>query len=228
MCGRFALFATPELVAEYFDLAEPPSAATLTPRYNVTPGRAVAAIRAAADGTRRLDGLRWGLVPYWAKDASVGNRMINARVETLAAKPAFRDALQRRRCLIPASGFYEWRGQSGRRRQPFFVRPHADPLLAFAGLWERWRGAGDPPLESCVIVTTEANADLASIHERMPVMLARPDQQRWLQAPCTPEEIVALAARGPQLAAWPVAAAVNDPRNDDEGLIAPEPERELF
>ena len=154
MCGRFALFASPELTAEYFALAEAPA---LAPHYNVTPGQDIAAVRVDRDGARRLRSLRWGLVPFWAKDAGLGRRLINARLDSLATKPAFREALTRRRCLIPASGFYEWGVDAAGKKQPFFIRPRGEPLLAIAGLWERWRPQGGEPLETCVIVTTEAN-----------------------------------------------------------------------
>jgi len=218
VCGRFALFASPELVAEYFALAEPP---VLAPHYNLTPGQDIAAVRVDRDGKRKLGALRWGLVPFWAKDAIIGRRLINARLDSLAAKPAFREALTRRRCLIPASGFYEWGVDAAGKKQPFFVRPRGEPLLAIAGLWERWRAPSGEPLETCVIVTTEANATLAPIHDRMPVLLARAAQDVWLDARSDVATITELAARGPGLETWPVGTAVNDPRNDDERVIAP-------
>ena len=225
MCGRFALFASPELTAEYFALAEPPSFA---PHYNVTPGQDIAAVRVDRDGQRRLRALRWGLVPFWAKDTSIGRRLINARLDSLAEKPAFREALTRRRCLIPASGFYEWGVDAAGKKQPFFIRPRGEPLLAIAGLWERWRpqsGQGGEPLETCVIVTTEANALLAPIHDRMPALLSRAAQEVWLDPSSDIEGVAELAAHGPELEAWAVGTAVNDPRNDDERVIAPAPTR---
>lgn len=218
MCGRFALFASPELVAEYFALAEPPS---LAPHYNLTPGQDIAAVRVDRDGVLRLSALRWGLVPFWAKDATLGRRLINARLDSLADKPAFREALTRRRCLIPASGFYEWGVDAAGKKQPFFARPRSEPLLAIAGLWERWRTPSGEPLETCVIVTTEASATLAPIHDRMPVLLARAAQDVWLDARSDVATITELAARGPELETWPVGTAVNDPRNDDERVIVP-------
>jgi putative SOS response-associated peptidase YedK len=217
VCGRFALFAPADTLAEYFALTEPAAAAPV-PRYNLTPGQAVAVVR-EHDGRRRLDLLRWGLVPFWAKDAAIGHRLINARLDGLAAKPAFREAFARRRCLIAASGFYEWGEPSHGRRRPFFVRASNEPLLALAGLWERWRGADGQPLETCVIVTTEANATLAPIHERMPVLVSRADQALWLDSRSSAADMAALAA--PALEVWPVSTAVNDPRHDDETLIAP-------
>ena len=222
MCGRFALFASPELVAEYFALAEAPSVA---PHYNVTPGQDVAAVRVDRDGVRRLRALRWGLIPFWAKDATIGRRLINARLDGLAGKPAFREALTRRRCLIPASGFYEWGVDPAGKKQPFFVRARGEPLLAIAGLWERWRSPSGEPLETCVIVTTEANEVLAPIHDRMPVLLSRAVQDVWLDPSSDVATIAELAADGPELEAWPVGSAVNDPRNDDERVLAPAPAR---
>lgn len=219
MCGRFALFATSEELARHFGLAEAVAEA-LPPHYNVTPGQAVAVVR-ERDGVRRLDFLKWGLVPFWAKDASIGQRLINARLDSVASKPSFREAFTRRRCLIAASGFYEWGEAVQGRRRPFFVRGRGEPLLAFAGLWERWRAPDGRTLETCVIVTTDANSTLAPIHERMPVLVAREDQARWLD-PCTSAaEAAEIAARAPQLDTWPVSLAVNDPRNDDAALIEP-------
>jgi putative SOS response-associated peptidase YedK len=222
VCGRFALFASPELVAEYFALAESPPVAA---HYNVTPGQDIAAVRVDRDGVRRLRALRWGLVPFWAKDATIGRRLINARLDSLASKPAFREALTRRRCLIPASGFYEWGVDAAGKKQPFFIRPRGEPLLAIAGLWERWRTQGAEPLETCVIVTTEANALLAPIHDRMPVVLSRAAQDVWLDPSSDVATIAELAANGPELETWAVGTAVNDPRNDDERVLAPAPAR---
>jgi putative SOS response-associated peptidase YedK len=146
---------------------------------------------------------------------------VNARLDSLSSKPAFREALTRRRCLIAASGFYEWGEGPQKTRQPFFVRPRHDPLLALAGLWERWRSPDGTTLESCVIVTTEANALLAQVHDRMPLTVARADHDRWLDAATSGSSIAELAASAPALDAYPVGKSVNDPRNDDEKLIEP-------
>jgi putative SOS response-associated peptidase YedK len=212
------LFAAPTTFAEYFDVPEP-AAQVLAPRYNITPGQPVAVVRTGSDGQRRVGALRWGLVPFWAKDATIGRRLVNARLETLTDKPAFREAAARRRCLIAASGFYEWSAAARGGRQPFFVRAAAEPLLAFAGLWERWRGPDAQTLETCVIVTTAANPLLASIHDRMPVALAREDQPLWLDPHVPVAAVAQMVRRAPQLAAWPVGLAVNDPHNDHAGLI---------
>jgi putative SOS response-associated peptidase YedK len=218
------LFAPPELLEEYFTLAAP--AAALPARYNLTPGQAVAVVR-ERDGRRTLDTLQWGLVPFWAKDAAIGRRLINARLESLPDKPAFREAWTRRRCLIPASGFYEWSEPKGGRKRPYFIAPGAEPLLALAGLWERWRAPSGERLETCVIVTTEASDELARIHERMPLLVPRSAHATWLDPHTSLEAVAALTRDLPSLTIRPVGFAVNDPRNDDAAVIdaVPEPDR---
>jgi putative SOS response-associated peptidase YedK len=218
VCGRFGLFVTPEVLEEYFGLDEVVTAPE--PRYNLTPGQAVAAVR-DHEGRRRLDTLQWGLIPFWAKDATIGRRLVNARLDSVAAKPAFREAWQRRRCLIPASGFYEWSEPRGGRKRPHFIRPGDEPLLALAGLWERWRTPTGEKLETCVIVTTDANAQLAPVHDRMPVLIPRDAHALWLDPRSSLDDVLKLAARPPALEVHPVGFGVNDPRNDDETLIAP-------
>ena len=219
MCGRFGLFVTPEVLEEYFAVTDF-AADALQPRYNLTPGQAVAVVR-EHDGRRRLDALRWGLIPFWAKDATIGRRLINARLDSIPSKPAFREAWQRRRCLIPASGFYEWSEPQGGRKQPYFIRPGHEPLLALAGLWERWRTPEGEKLETCVIVTTDANAELAKIHDRMPLLIPRDAQTQWLDPSSSLGDVLELAERPPALDIDAVGFGVNDPRNDDETLIAP-------
>jgi len=219
VCGRFGLFVTPGVLEEYFSLTDLGAGAP-SPRYNLTPGQAVAAVR-DHDGRRQLAALQWGLVPFWAKEASIGRRLINARLDGVAAKPAFREAWQRRRCLIPASGFYEWSEPRDGRKRPYFIRPRAEPLLALAGLWERWRTPSGEKLETCVIVTTDANAELVPIHERMPLLIPRDAQALWLDPQSSIEDALQLAGRPPALEVQPVGFGVNDPRNDDESLIAP-------
>src|SRR5687767_378861 len=163
-----------------------------------------------------MDELQWGLIPCWAKNAHVGRRLINARLDSVAAKPAFREAWQRRRCLIPASGFYEWSEPRDGRKRPYFIRPRSEPLLAIAGLWERWRKPSGEKLETCVIVTTDANAQLVQIHDRMPLLIPRDAQALWLDRESSIEDALQLAARPPALEVEPVGLRVNDPRNDDE------------
>ncbi len=224
MCGRYALFADPAEIAAYFDL-EVSSQVEARPSYNVAPGQAVAAVRADEKGRRHVAALRWGLVPFWAKETSIGYRLINARGETLAERPAFREAFRRRRCLLPASGFYEWRKTSGRQSQPYFIAPSEEPLIAFAGLWERWRDPAGDPLESCTIVTVPANAVVAPIHDRMPLTIGRSAFGAWLDTSADPA-LDALVAGGPRLEARAVSRAVNDPRHDSPALIEGLPDTE--
>ena len=218
MCGRFTLRTPARRLAELFGgRAEDYGA----PRYNIAPGRAVLALRSSAPGSRDLVRLQWGLVPSWAKDAAIGNRLINARAESVAEKPAFRAAFRGRRCLVLADGFYEWR-REGRARQPFYIRLDPDRPFAFAGLWERWTKEG-PPLETCTIATTEASPALASIYARMPVILEPEDYALWLEAGPELAEAAASLMR-PYVGALtcdPVGLRVNSPRVDEPALIEP-------
>jgi putative SOS response-associated peptidase YedK len=193
----------------------------LSPRYNIAPTQAVAVVR-AGEGGRRLDGLRWGLIPSWAKDEALGDRMINARAETLAEKPAFRSAFRARRCLIVADGFYEWRKVGG-RKQPHCIAFRDRRPFGFAGLWERWEGGADGPVESCTIVTTSANEVVAPIHDRMPVILDPMEFTLWLDPGVTDTSRVAdlLRPYAPDLLeAYPVSLLVNNPANDSPACTA--------
>jgi putative SOS response-associated peptidase YedK len=186
----------------------------------------VAAVRAAPAGTgRELALLRWGLIPSWSKDPSIGNRLINARAETAREKPSFRNAFRRHRCLIPANGFYEWQRQE-RGKQPYFVRMRDERLFAFAGLWDRWEGPDECVIETCAILTTSANAVLAPIHDRMPVILPPTEYARWLD-PALPDtdSLAPLLAPFPpeKMLAFPVSPRVNSPAIDDERCTAPLP-----
>ena len=215
MCGRYALHASPEVVALQFGLASVPS---FSPRYNIAPAAQVLIVR--QDGERRGAAMvKWGLVPRWAKDPSMGARMNNARAETAAAKPSFRDAYRRRRCLIPASGFYEWKPEHG-LKQPYYFHPAAGGLFAFAGLWERWEGPGGP-LETCAVLTTEANAVMAPVHDRMPVILGPANYRPWLEA-SVPLAPLLVPCPPAVLAVHRVSRAVNDARRDDPRLAEPE------
>jgi putative SOS response-associated peptidase YedK len=219
VCGRFGLFVTPEVLEEYFALDEL-GPLVPEPRYNLTPGQAIVAVR-EHEGRRSAAALTWGLIPFWAKDATIGRRLVNARLDSLAAKPAFREAWQRRRCLIPASGFYEWSEPHGGRKRPYFIRPTSEPLFALAGLWERWRTPSGEKLETCVIVTTDANVQLAPVHDRMPLLIPRDAHALWLDAGSSVEDALEIAKRPPPLDVQPVGFAVNDPKNDDATLIVP-------
>jgi putative SOS response-associated peptidase YedK len=218
MCGRFTLSADAGELADYFQ-APPMSWA---PRYNIAPTQTVLACRIDPQGdTRELVPLRWGLVPAWAADLSAGVKAINARAETVADKPFFRAAFHKRRCLIPASGFFEWQ-KSGRTKQPYYIHPADGSLFAFAGLWERWT-KGEAPVESCTIITTTANEATQPFHERMPVILSPTSFAAWLD-PATNSEAVQELLRPCQadrIAVYPVDARVGNVRNDDADLIAP-------
>ncbi len=221
MCGRFTLFDSVASVAEGFGLAEVPF---LSPRYNIAPSQEVAAVRIPAEGrAREFALLRWGLVPSWAKDPSLGDRMINARSETAAEKPAFRSAIRRRRCLVPASGFYEWKRTNG-RKQPYFIRMRAGKVFAFAGLWESWKEPGGAAVESCALLTTSPNDLLRPIHDRMPVIVSPRDYDLWLSPEIQdPRELAFLFRPYPleEMDAFPVGTAVNNPKTDAPGLIEP-------
>jgi putative SOS response-associated peptidase YedK len=217
MCGRYKLSATGEEVAAAFGLVAGPS---IRPRYNIAPTQPAPVVR-LEDGERPVGRvLQWGLVPSWAKDPSIGHRMINARAETVAEKPAYRVAFRRRRCLVPADGFYEWR-RDGKVRTPHLLRLRGGGLFAFAGLWEAWEGP-DGALESFTILTTTPNALVAPIHDRMPVILAPGDRDRWLRDD-RPDVLAGLLrpVGADAMEALAVSRAVNDPRFDDPSCAAP-------
>ena len=225
MCGRFVQASSPELLVARFGVDEL-AAGGHEPSYNVAPRATVYAVRDRADdqGRRRyLSDLRWGLIPSWAKDPKVGDRMINARAESLADKPAYERAFRRHRCLVPAEGFYEWQ-RRGSRKQPMFIHRRDGEPMAFAGLWAAWRDeASDTDwLRSCAIVTTNANNTLAPLHDRMPVVLEERDWDGWLD-PDT-GDVDALArllqpASDDLLVAYPVGTAVNSADNDGPELV---------
>jgi putative SOS response-associated peptidase YedK len=225
VCGRFTTRTPPDELARRFgvDVVVAPD---LGARYNIAPTLDVYAVAEVA-GERRLGALRWGLVPPWAPDPSVGSRMINARAERVAGAPAYRRALRRRRCLVPADGFYEWRRGSG-RPAPHLVRRVDGAPLALAGLWERWRPpSGGPDLVTCTIVTTEANATVASLHDRMPVVLAPEHWDAWLDpAADDVEALQALLVPAPagDLEVVRAHPDVGDVRNDGPWLLEPPPE----
>ena len=219
MCGRYAFFSPDEAVREYFLLQELPS---IEPRFNISPTQFVPVIRdrGADAGGRHVSMLYWGLVPFWAKEKSIGQRMINARGETLAEKPSFRNAFKKRRCIVPASGFYEWKKEDDIKRPYFISRKDGKPI-ALAGLWERW-DKGDEPLESFTIVTTTPNTFMENLHQRMPLILTSEQHQDWLDP--GNEDTVRLAnvikpCRDELLTAKPVSRKVNNPRNEGAELI---------
>jgi putative SOS response-associated peptidase YedK len=216
MCGRFYLLSPGAVVADLFDLAGPVEVA---PRYNIAPSQPVAVVRLGEQG-RELIPLRWGFIPSWAKDAKLAP--INARSETAADKPTFHHAMRNRRCLIPADGFYEWMRQ-GKARQPFCFRLLDDRPFAFAGLWERSEGPAGP-VETCCILTTEANELVRPAHDRMPVMLERPCFKQWLDPAEQDAEALAWMLRpyrADAMRAYPVSPLVNSPKNDDARCLEP-------
>ena len=251
MCGRYASSSRPEDLVEEFEVVENRVGTVLEADYNVAPTKEVYAVlerpgRTGHDGqrypqARQLRAVRWGLVPSWAKDPSIGNRMINARLETAGEKPAFRKAFRKRRCLLPADGYYEWyapeptstKEAGGKaRKQPYFIRPADGSVLAMAGLFEIWRDPTLPPDHpdpfrwTCTVLTTSAPDDLGRIHERMPLMVTPGRRDAWLDPTVDdPDRVHALltpAAPG-TLEAYPVSRAVNDVRNNGAHLLDPLP-----
>ena len=220
MCGRFTLKGPPNQIARMLGLATVPN---LAPRYNIAPTQDVLALRPEADGDRHLAWLRWGLIPFWARDAGIGAKMINARADTIAEKPAFRQAFRARRCVIPADGFYEWKTVAKGKKQPFHIHRADGAPFVFAGLWERWEKGGEP-IESCTIVTTDAPADLTAIHHRVPVILEGDALQAWLDTPAEKadglKDLLAPLSEG-TLVADPVATTVNKVSNDGPECLEP-------
>ena len=212
----FAFFSPAEAIAATFGLAAPPDVAQ---HFNVAPGQDLFSVR--EEGAARVaDVFRWGLVPFWAKDPAIGNRMINARAETVSEKPSYRQAFRRRRCLIPADGFYEWQ-KTGEGKQPWFIRAKGSGLLAFAGLWEEWARGEDEVMRTCTIITTSANEFMAEMHDRMPVIVPDSRYTDWLGAGTSEAELqeILVAGPAPELTAWKVSRKVNNPVNDEPGLI---------
>lgn len=246
MCGRFSLSSSAEMIGRLFDVDAVP-AELLGPRYNVAPTQPVLVLRGRlepepstarqpAEGSggaearsktpafaRELTLMRWGLVPSWAKDLDIGVRLINARSETAAEKPAFRAAFKRRRCLVPADGFYEWRKLDG-RKQPYHIRMADGAPFAIAGLWERWEPADGSVLESCTLLTTEANARVRPLHDRMPVILSPEDWQLWLDPEFEQAELLQPLLRPfdpAAMATQAVSSYVNSPRNEGPDCLIP-------
>lgn len=214
MCGRFAFYSPSEATAALFGAS---GSLPFDARYNIAPTQDVAAIRIAEQGDRELVALRWGLVPFWAKDPAIGNRMINARAETVAEKPAFRAAFRRRRCLVLADGFFEWH-REGSVKTPYYISAADGEPFAFAALWENWKSKeSDDRIESTTLITTAANDFMAPMHHRMPVVMRRESADRWLGGD---DDLVDYAAElGPELRAWPVDRRVNNARNEGADLI---------
>ncbi len=216
MCGRFAFYSPSEATAALFGV---PGSLLVEPRYNIAPTQYLAAIRNDDGESRELVMLRWGLVPFWAKDPSIGNRMINARAETAAEKPAYRAAYRRRRCLVLADGFYEWHTEES-VKTPYYISLKNGGPFALAGLWEHWQSKEtDEALQTVTLMTTGANAFMATLHHRMPVILEPTTADRWMAGEDLQLDVN--ANDGPTLSAWPVNRRVNNARNEGDDLIEP-------
>jgi putative SOS response-associated peptidase YedK len=217
MCGRYTLAANADELVEAFDV--PPPTFDFVPRYNIAPSQTAPVVAADRRGTR-MGLLTWGLVPGWVDEPAEG--VINARVESVAEKPSFREALERRRCLVPADGFYEWKRVSG-GKIPHWIHPSAGGVIAFAGIWERWSRPGIGPRHTFAILTTEANADVGPLHDRMPVIVAPEFWSAWLDRALDGVEALALLHATPDgtLASHAVSPRVNRPAEDDADLIEP-------
>lgn len=217
MCGRYTLTMPIDSMRELFGFEGAPN---LAARFNVAPGQDIPAVRVPDNGHgRMLAGFNWGLVPSWVKDPATAKRMINARGETISEKPSFRAAFQRRRCLIPANGFYEWKPISKGVKQPYYIQLESGMPFAFAGIWERWEGGDGDLFETCAVVTTEANAALMPIHHRMPVILHPDTYETWLTGDIKESGSLMVPYTEP-MESWPVATLVNKVQNDSPDLIA--------
>jgi len=226
MCGRYTLTRLADLNLEFPWIKAP---AAHHPRYNIAPSQEILAARNLPEPQFEL--LHWGLIPSWAKDKSIGNRIINARAETLAVKPAFKNALKKRRCLIPGDGFYEWRKEGDGGKTPLYIQMKNRRLFAFAGLWETWTSDEGERIDSCTIITVPPNELLKTIHDRMPAILLEEDQRRWLEpGEKMPEEVEKLLKPYPaaEMQAYPVSRHVNSPASDSADCIEPVESERLF
>lgn len=220
MCGRFTLRTSPAQLVEIFQLLREP---VFKPRYNIAPTQPIAVVR-QSETSRELSLLHWGLIPSWSKDPKMGARMINARSDTVATKPSFRAAFKRRRCLIAADGFYEWKKLDAKNKQPMYIRLKSDEPFAFAGLWEAWHGGDGTEIESCTIITTDANDLLREVHDRMPVILPEEAYGTWLNPKESDAETLQalLVPYAPdEMTFFPISTLVNSPRNDSPECIKP-------
>ncbi len=227
MCGRFTLTLSGGVLASVFETAEVPSS---KPRYNIAPTQVVPALRWDEDRGRSWFDARWGLIPFWAKDIKIGARLINARSETASKKPAFRNAVKRQRCIIPADGFFEWKKVGG-TKQPQYIHFADKRLFAFAGLWESWQNLEGLDLLSCTILTTEPNELVGSIHNRMPVILKTQDFDEWLNPqPLKETRLSALTQAFPagEMRAFPVSTLVSSVYNDKPECIEPHGQQSLW
>ena len=221
MCGRFTLTVNPADLQDTFSAYTFPS--RFAPRFNIAPSQPVLAI--PNNGKNKADFFIWGLIPMWAKDPSIGNRLINARGETIAEKPSFRGSFKHKRCLILADGFYEWKTIRGQKtKTPYFIHMKDRKPFAFAGLWDSWESPEGSSVKTCTIITTQPNELMESLHNRMPVILYPRDYKKWLDAsPQTPDSLLSLLKPYPteDMSAYPVSTLVNTPTNDTPQLVVP-------
>lgn len=217
MCGRFALVATREEFATQFHLGRQ---VTVAPRYNIAPSQQIIIIRSRVYGSLPK-AFRWGLIPSWSTDLKAGNTLINARAETVKKKSVFRKAFDARRCLVPATGFYEWLRQEGGRKQPYFIQMRSGRLFAFAGIWDTWQSPEGESIDSCAIITTKANSIVGKIHDRMPVIIPETAYDLWLDSWEEGNFFDHYLAPYPpaNMEAYPVGSRVNDARNEGEDCI---------
>ena len=217
MCGRFTLSQPTDAIASAFNIAQIPP---LEPRYNIAPTQLIPSILSAPGGEKQLQMLRWGLIPSWAKDAKISTKLINARAETVSEKPSFKAAFKRRRCLIVADGFYEWQRQE-KQKQPYYFRLQNAQLFAFAGLWEQWKSPDEDIINSCTILTTEANDLLRPIHDRMPVILESKDYGLWLDSEAQQPQLQQLLRpyQADLMTSYTVSTKVNNPKNNTPECI---------
>jgi putative SOS response-associated peptidase YedK len=216
MCGRYALIASPLSIREHYALQDEIS---FKPRYNIAPSQQILTVRRDYDSPKWIiEERRWGLIPPWAKDKKIGYKMVNAMAETIATKPAYRSAFKARRCLIPASGFYEW-AQGPDRKQPYYIQIQGTDLFSFAGIFERW--GGDEDIESCAIITTDPSETVKPIHNRMPVILSPDNYAEWLDPKSSERILKSLMGPYPaKMIVYPVSTLVNKPTNDSVDCIA--------
>jgi putative SOS response-associated peptidase YedK len=220
MCGRYVLYGNPSRYSENFQTENWPE---FPDRYNIAPSSWVPVIRQSPQGSRVTDLLRWGLIPNWSRDEAIGAKLNNARGESVAEKPSFRAAFRRRRCIVPATGFYEWQEVAGQRKQPWYIHLKHDEPMAMGGLWESWTNPEGEIIRTFCVITTGPNAVMAPIHDRMPVILRRADWAAWLAPDSSPEVVAPLIAAAPAdtMEAWPVTRKVSNAREEGAELMAP-------
>jgi len=220
MCGRFTLTAPYDVIYDYFGIGDQSPQPVFKPRYNIAPSQDIAVVMQLLEQpTRQLAMMHWGLIPHWAKDKKIGYKMINAKAETLTEKPSYRTAYKKRRCLIPADGYYEWKPMKD-RKQPYYIQFHHHDLFAFAGLWEHWQGEQED-IYSCTIITTDADKKVGKIHTRMPVIMTLEYYERWLDPENQDTESLqdCLITDTSDIEFYPISMVVNSPKNEGADLI---------